>query len=305
MKFIKSSLLITLILISGTRAGGFDDLGNSARVASMGGSALTLTDAPYVLFYNPANIYRLNRPVISTTYSRLFPNVEDDNLNFISMSGIIPLDFIGVLGVGGNFLNTEAWKEYMLVGTYSREIINNFSVGGSFKLIGWSATAAPGEGALSYMGFSIDAGVFYTLDKLYSSNIINLGASVQNINQPSIASQGSEGKLPMRLGLGVGIISTQFNYQVTIDVIKEDDILQVKGGAEFLGMKNNIMGYDTQFLLRGGYNNIVQSDFAEQSGINGGFGIVVDKFKIDYAYVFPLSITNTGGTNKFSLTYNF
>lgn len=305
MKIIKLSLLITLFFMPGIYSGGFDDLGNSARVASMGGSALTLTDAPYVLFYNPANIYRLSKPVVSTTYAKLYPNVEDDNLNFLSLSGIIPLDFIGVLGVGGNFLNTEAWKEYMLVGTYSRELIDNLSVGGSFKFIGWSAAAAPGEGALSYMGFSVDAGVFYSFEKLFATNNLNLGLSVQNINQPSIASEGTDGTLPMRIGLGVGIVSTQYNYQVTLDIYREEDIYQVKGGAEFLGMQSNIMGYDTRFLIRGGYNNIVQSDFAEESGLNGGFGLVIDNVTIDYAYVYPLAITNTGGNNKISLTYNF
>ncbi len=305
MKIKLFTVLIICFAFLNTYAGGFSDLGNSARVSSMGGASLTLTDAPYLIFYNPANLYKLNKPVISTTYSNLYPNVEGDNLNFISLSGIVPLDFIGVLGLGGNFLNTDLWKEYTLAGAYSRELIENLSVGGTFKVIGWSAAAAPGESALSYTGFAVDAGVYYALKNLLPSNSINFGLSVQNINQPSIASSGSDGKLPMRVGLGVGIESSKFNYLIALDVIKESDIIFIKGGAEFLGIRDQILGYETQFLLRMGYNNILQSDFAREGGINGGFGLVVDKVKIDYGYIFPLVISNTGGINRISLTYNF
>jgi hypothetical protein len=67
VKFLYKFLLIFLITTS-VKAGGFDDLGNSARVVSMGGAFVGAADAPYTIFYNPAGIYSiknfLSQPLI-------------------------------------------------------------------------------------------------------------------------------------------------------------------------------------------------------------------------------------------------
>lgn len=295
-----------LIISTNLYAGGFDDLGNSARAASMGGAFIAVSGVPYSVFFNPASIHNIDRISISTTYSNLFPGIQDDNLNYFSLSGVMPLDIFGRLGVGGTFLNTSHWKETTLSGVYSREIYGDFAVGAGVKLLQWSAAAAPGESALSYLGFTVDIGVLYTFKNLLSNSELSLGLVVQNITQPSIASNGSsDAKLPMKIGFGTSFYSSLYNYMINVDVIKENDIISVKTGSEFSAFKSDFLQLDSEFLVRAGYNRIINSDFAEQSGLTGGFGLNINNIVLDYAYLFPFELKNVGGTHKVSLLYKF
>lgn len=305
MKTIFKIFLI-LIIVSSVKAGGFDDLGNSARVFSLGGAYTAVADAPYSIFYNPAGIYRLNKFSVSTTYSNLYPGIQDDNLNYFSLSAIIPLGIVGEFGVGGTFLNTNLWQENMVYGTYARELFKSFAVGGTAKLLRWSAGAAPGEAALSYLGFTFDAGFHYTLNDIFNGSDLRIGLAAQNITQPSIASNGnSDAKLPMILAAGLAYVSISYNYLVALDFVKEGDAYYIKTGAEFLGLRQQVLGLNTGFLVRAGYNGTVNDTPFSRSGINGGFGLEVENLIIDYAYVYPLELTEVGGSHKVSLSYNF
>lgn len=305
---MKKFLVFIFISLLGSEifAGGFDDLGNSARASALGGAFIAVSDAPYCLFYNPSAIYKLKNLSLSTSYTNLYPGIQDDNLNYFSLSGVIPLDIVGEFGVGGTFLNTSLWKEQTLNATYARELFEDFAIGGSFKLLHWSAEAAPGESALSYTGFTFDVGALYTFKNLISESELSLGMVAQNLTQPSIANNGSsDAKLPLRLGFGLAFYSLAYNYLLTMDLMKENDIVLFKGGTEFSALKADLFSVTTEFFVRLGYNRIISSDFSEQSAINGGFGINVDMLKIDYGYVFPMEISNLGGSHRISLTYNF
>lgn len=299
-------LLIIFIVNLNLWAGGFDDLGNSARVVSMGGAHIAVADAPYSIFYNPAGIHKIRNLSLSTTYSSLYPGIVDDNINYFSLSAVVPYELIGEFGVGGTFLNSELWKENTFIFSYAREVYGDFAVGGSLKLLRWTAEAAPGESALSYFGFTFDAGVHYTITDFLQNSDLRVGGSVQNITQPSIAHNGSDNaNLPMLLGLGIALVSHEYNYIVALDLIKYDNTTKIKTGAEFLGLRQEVFGLNTAFLIRVGYDGIIGSDVYNQKGINGGFGLNVNSFMIDYAYVFPLVLQNVGGSHKISLNYNF
>ncbi|HEY4756724.1 MAG TPA: PorV/PorQ family protein [Ignavibacteriaceae bacterium] len=305
MKKIKISLIICLVSLN-LKAGGFDDLGNSARVISMGGANIAIADAPYSIFYNPAGIYKIKNLSLSTTYSNLYPGITDDNLNYFSLSAVVPWEIIGEFGVGGTFLNSELWKENTFIFSYAREVYGEFAVGGSLKLLRWAAEAAQGESALSYFGFTFDVGVHYTFPNILTNSDLRVGFAIQNLTQPSIASNSNDdAKLPMSLGLGFALVSNEYNYIVALDIVRFDETTKIKTGAEFLGLRQEVFGLNTAFLIRVGYDGIIGSDVYSQRGINGGFGLNVDDFKIDYAYVFPLVLQNVGGSHKISLNYNF
>lgn len=303
---MKKILLLIVISLTGLHAGGFEDLGISARVKSLGGAGVSLQGAPYLQFFNAASFAKADKFAVSASYSNLYPDVEDDNLNFVSLSGLIPLPYIGKFAAGFNMFNTDLWKEYTFQAGYAIEILPNFNIGGAFKLLGWSAEAAPGEAALSYTGFTVDAGAIYTFDELLYADYLSLGLSLKNITQPSIASNGSsDGTLPMILALGTVYYSKKFEYMLLADFELQDDIIAVRLGAEFLTARYNVFGYDNDFFLRGGYNNVVSADFARDSGLSGGFGLNVEMVKLDYAYLYPLEIKFMGGSHKLTLTYNF
>ncbi len=304
---MKTKIILLAFLLSITlRAGGFDDLGNSARVVAMGGANIAVADAPYSLFYNPAGIYNLKSLGLSSTYSNLYPGITDDNINYFSLSAVVPWEIIGEFGIGGTFLNSQLWKENTFVFTYAREIYGDVALGGSLKILRWSAEAAPGEAALSYLGFTFDAGAHYTISDVLEGSDLKLGVTVQNLTQPSISNSGSpDANLPITYGLGLAFVSNKYNYIVALDIVKNNEVTKIKSGAEFLGLRENVFGLNTAFLIRLGYDGIVGSDVFSQRGINGGFGLSFNEFKIDYAYVFPLVLQNVGGSHKISLNYNF
>lgn len=299
-------LLIIFIVDFNIYAGGFDDLGNSARVISMGGANIAVADAPYSIFYNPAGIHEIKSLSLSSTYSNLYPGLTDDNLNYFSLSAVVPWEIIGEFGIGGTFLNSQFWKENTFILSYAREVFGDFAVGGSVKLLRWAAEAAPGESALSYFGFTFDAGAHYTFLDILKNSDLRVGVSLQNLTQPSIANNGSaDAKLPISMGFGVALVSNEYNYIVALDVVRYDESTKIKTGAEFLGLRHDVFGLNTAFLIRVGYDGIIGSDAFSQRGINGGFGLNVGDLKIDYAYVFPLVLQNVGGSHKISLNYNF
>lgn len=299
-------LILILLIVIPVKAGGFDDLGNSARAVSLGGAYIAVADAPYAVFYNPAGIHRLKTLNLSTTYSNLYPGVVDDNLNYFAFSGVIPMSFLGELGVGATFLNSQMWQENMLIGTYAREIYKSFAVGGSFKLMRWASDPAPGEEGLSYIGFTFDAGAHYTLYDVLEQSDLRIGFAARNITQPSIANNGnSDANLPMQIGVGLAFVSHLYNYLVALDAVMVEDTYMIKTGAEFTGLREDVFGYRTAFLIRAGYDRIIGNSVYKQSGINGGFGLNVENLSIDYAYVFPLELEQVGGSHKLSLSYNF
>lgn len=303
----KNKILFSLLVVSQNLfAGGFDDLGNSARVVSMGGANIALADAPYSIFYNPAGINKITNLSLSTTYSNLYPGITDDNLNYFSLSAVVPWEIIGEFGVGGTFLNSKLWKENTFIFSYAREVYDGIALGGSLKLLRWSAEAAPGESALSYFGFTFDAGAHYTFSNLIDNSDLRVGVSILNITQPSTAQNESEdAKLPMSIGAGLAYISNMHNYIIALDVVRFDASTKIKAGAEFLGLRHEVFGLNTAFLVRIGYDGILGSDDFSQRGINGGFGLNINDLKIDYAYVYPLVLQNVGGSHKISLNYNF
>ena len=304
---ILSKIILIQFFSSFCFAGGFEDLGYSARSVGMGGVGISVHGAPYGLFYNPANIYSSKNMSFYTTYSNLFPGIEDDQITYATASGIVPISFLGSLGTGITFLHSDFWKEYTLHGAYAKELFSGFTIGGAVKYLGWSAAAAEGESALSYNGFTFDAGVLYCIKDLIPNSEITLGASMQNISEPSIASSGSSdnAKLPRKLGVGISFFSTQYDYLLAVDVVREQDVYWLKTGAEFLGYKGELFSIPVSFLARVGYYEIIKSDFSEANGLNGGFGLKVEDYMLDYAYHYPHLIEDIGGSHKISFSFNF
>jgi hypothetical protein len=284
--------------------GGFTSIGYSARGIGLGNSLVSLSGQPYSLFYNPSGIYDIKSVGLASTYIKLFPNVENDNLNYYTVSAAIPLHPIGVLGIGATMFKTDMWSENIVYGTYAREIYANFAVGGSLKLLRWSATAAPDESALSYFGVTADAGARYTMEDFIPGNDLAAGVSIRNINQPSIAKNGSDdAKLPMGIDIGLAYTSKTYNYRFITSLEMEDDITKIHLGAEIVASKGKMYGVDYQISFRAGGESITSA--GRQGQMNGGIGIELDKFTIDYSYVYNFEMSNISGNHVISLNYTF
>jgi len=301
---VKKIIFFLVTICSTLIAGGFENLGVHSRVIALGGAFTGVGDASYTVFYNPAGLINVERLEVSSTYNQLFTGIED-NLYYLTFSSTIPLWKFGRFGAGLTHLKAGAWQENTLILSYAKDI-NNFGVGGSFKLLRWNAQPAPGENSLSYLGFSFDAGIFYKIEQVFGSGVLSFGAVAQDITEPSIAVNGSDdAKLPMKLVGGISYYSPNYNYLFAVDAVKEKENYILRFGFEFLGMKTKLYGIETGFYLRGGYNGILNDTPFKQNALNGGFGVFVNNLKIDYAYVNQIQIIGVGGSHKISFTYQF
>jgi hypothetical protein len=304
LKYFSTILGLTVLVSWTVFAGGFDNLGFGARPVALGGAFVSIADDPSAVFYNPAGLSQIRSLSISSMYSRLFPSVQDDNLNLLTLSGAMPIGIIGTFGVGGSFFSSDLWKESMFIASYSRTIYAGFSVGGSVKFLQWSASAPPGESSLSFVGLSFDAGAHYVMSNIIEGSDLRLGVVVHDITQPSIAkNSATDAKLPLKIEVGASYVSTVYNYLIAASLGKEGDDVKLRGGTELVGLSGDMLNTPAAFLIRAGAAGILNNK--TQGELNGGFGIRMGGLNIDYAYVYFFEISNLGGSHKISLSYSF
>lgn len=310
---LKIFLTISLLIIVKTNAvqgQAFVDKGYSAKITSLGRAAVSLSDDPSLVFYNPAGIGFSHSLKLFTSYTNLYPNVTDANLNFFSLAGEYPLSNLGVIGIGVTQFAPTGWSENMAVGTFARQFFDErLSFGGSVKVLRWSSAAPQGEYAvpengLSYLGFSFDVGVLYSFRDVFKDNDIQIGASVLNFTQPSVASNGSpDAKLPAEMNFGASYVSRVYDYSVTTGITVKGNDVRVCGGAEFVGLRTTVLGSNAEFLVRAGGGRLTAAD--SQGEYDAGFGLIIGNVAIDYSFSYQAMVGNVGGISSLSLGYAF
>jgi hypothetical protein len=308
---VRTGILIALLLSFGARAngGGFSRLPLSARAVTLGGSLISFTDDPNVLFYNPAAIGPMHSLSVSTSYTRLFPGVSDDRLFYVSGSAVANLGFAGNLGIGVKAFSSNSWKENELVGTYAQELFDFLSVGGSAKVLYWSAAAPSGllavpEEAISTVTFSFDVGALTTIRNIFPDNDLQVGLFFGDITRPTIAKNGSgDGTLDLRMSLGATYISRVYDYAVTAHYTVAGETRRVGVGAEVSAMKTSILDQPVELMVRAGLGGLQAS--AHQADLNGGLGLRVADFILDYAYAYQTQLLYIEGTHHLTLRYTF
>lgn len=304
-KFILCIILF-LVLVDFSIGGAFKDLGNGARAISLGLSYIAISDNPYAVFYNPAGIGRLEGMSFASTYSRLYPFVQDDNLSYLTLGAVLPFFNIFNFGVGVSFFKTGMWSENQFIFSVAREFkyIKGLSVGGNVKFLRWSSVAPVGESAYSYFNFTFDAGLIFNWKDFVNGSDLRFGFSLRNITQPSIAvNKSSDARLPIEIAGGLVYVSNSFHYLVGVGALKSEDDLRIDAGFEIRAFSAEFLKSDFEFFLRasGGMN----VEGGKQSSVNPGFGLRYWKFKIDYVYVYDFELADAGGSHKFSIEFNF
>lgn len=314
---MKRAICISFCLLVGAQgllAGAFVQKGFSARSSSLGNSYTALSNDVAGIFFNPAGLAEMTGIQVQSSFARLFPDVEDDNLNLLSGGAVIGTQGMGSFGIGASFFNSENWKESEFAGAYAMSMwsgaSSRFSVGGTFRMLHWSAVAAPGEGALSYTGFTLNAGVLYSIknflaeDKDDFTNSLRIGAHVENLTRPSVAVNGStDAKLPMNIEGGIAYVSGAYDYVISTTFAYSESRTRMKAGAEFVVAKGEVIGSPARVVVRiGGDRDAHENSQGEYSG---GFGLVWNSIVIDYVYLYPVELLAVGGTQRISLQYNF
>ncbi|GEM_PF-4338840 len=98
---IASSLYAATPHYAGTTAFDFLKFVPSARATGIGSSYAALTDDPHSLFWNPAALAGISRPVIAVDYMSLF-----EEMKMITLGSSIPLHRTGTIGFGLLYLKS-------------------------------------------------------------------------------------------------------------------------------------------------------------------------------------------------------
>ncbi len=285
-------------------SGAFKDLGQGARAVSLGLSYIAVADNPYAVFYNPAGIAQLRGFSFASTYSKLYPFVEGENLQYATLSSVIPLFSFFDFGAGVTYFKAGLWSENQFVLSFSGRIFKALHFGGNVKFLRWSASPPPGESGYSYFGFTFDAGMILNLNDFIKGSDIKFGFSVKNITQPSISvNKSDDAKLPIEITGAAVYVSKNYNYLVGFGFSRSGNDFRVEAGLEILTFASDFLGKKFELLLRssGGFN--VKG--ASQGSLNPGIGLRYWKLRIDYAYVYQFEIPDAGASHKFSVEFNF
>lgn len=306
---IHSLFISSVIFCTVAFGGGFSKLPVSARAVTLGGSLITVSDDPNVVFYNPAGIASLPSLTVSTSYTQLFAGISDDHLGYFSGSAVANLGFVGNLGLGVKAFSSDAWKENELVGSYAQQLFDFLSVGGSVKLLHWSTPAPAGrlavpEEGMSNVTLSFDVGAQSLVQDIVQDNDLRFGIFFGDITRPSIAKNGSsDGNLDLKMSAGAAYISRVYDYVVAFHYTIAGDVKRIGIGTEISALKSTILEQPVELIIRFGGGGLQSPE--KQGDVNGGFGLNVSGFTFDYAFAYQTELLYITGTHHLTLRYSF
>lgn len=288
----------------------FVDKGYHPKITAVGRSVVALTEDAALMFYNPASIGFTQSVNVFASYTNLYPDIIDENMNVVNAGAAYPIGALGVVGVGVSQFSPKFWSEQIFIGSFAtRMLMDNLSLGGSVKILRWSAEAPQGENAvpespLSYTGFTVDIGTTYFIAEVMEENDLYLGASLLNITQPPTAHDGSsDAVLPMEVNVGTAYVSRKFNYKILAGIGIRKEGVRVSFGFDMTALKVHLMGVENEFYVRFGGGRLTAQD--SQGEYNGGFGMKIDNIVIDYSYSYQAFIRHVGGISSISVGYEF
>ncbi len=312
----------------GTTAAPFLGIGAGPTAIGMGGAFTAVANDPSALYWNPSGISRTGKTelmiehtnyLLGTSYNFFSGVVALDENNAIGLS-IIDLDY------GSERVTTidmpdgtgERWSALDLaVGlTYSRNLTDRFSIGGTVKMISqriWRESA---------IGWAVDAGLLYITPfngLKIGMEMANFGTDMQMTGQdlyithnpdksvagdnPNIPAEYYTSSYPLpllfRIGLSMDVLKTADNtITLAADAIHPNDNNQsVNVGGEYI--------WNKMIYARVGYKSLGVQD--SQEGLTFGFGFGYELtynlvMKVDYAYE---SFGLLQNIQKFSLSLSF
>ena len=279
----------------------------SARAAALGGSFVSNTDDPNVIFYNPAGLKTLTGSPVSFSF---FKYILDINLASITYS--TEFENIGRFAAGikyanygkfteadefGNVLGEYGAGDVAFIVGYSNSLESNFNYGINAKFIysnidKYSSTA-----------MAVDLGLNYNIpDQAFS-----VGLAILNAGGQLSSYSTTKENLPLDFTIGASKRLAHLPLNLSLDFHRLNDaqsnfIAHLKAfsfGAEFTLSK--------VLRLRLGYDNMRRQELtigttAGLAGFNMGIGAVIKGYNFDYGYS---SLGEIGAWHRVSLATTF
>ncbi len=312
MKRAPSITMICVMMVltaSVLHAQAFVDKGFHPRMTALGRSVTAIGNDVSALPYNPAAIGFTRSAQVSAGFTELYPLVVDDNLNVMNAAASYGIDGLGAFGIAVSQFSPNFWSERtIIVAGATDQLFEHLSLGGSMKILSWSAEAPSGEfavpePAISFTGVSFDAGAVYQIPEIFEENDLNIGVALTDLLSPTISTAGSDDGIPLTMSAGVAFMSRKFNYSIFGGVSMKAGEMKVSFGYEQSAMKTSAYGVDAEFIVRVGGGRVTAAD--SQGEYNGGFGLVVNNVRVDYAYSYQAFLRNVGGISSIAIAYAF
>ncbi len=312
----------------GTTAAPFLGIGAGPTAIGMGGAFTAVANDPSALYWNPSGISRTGKTEVMMEHTNYLLGTS---YNFFA--GVVALDEDNAIGLsvtdldyGSEPVTTiqmpdgtgEQWSATDLaVGlTYSRNLTDRFSIGGTVKMISQSIWRE------SATGWALDAGLLYITpfnDLKIGMQIANFGTDMKMTGQdlyithnpdksvagdnPNIPAEYYTNSYPLpllfRIGLSMDVLKTTDNtITLAVDALHPSDNNQsVNLGAQYV--------WNKMVYARVGYKSLGVPNSEE--GLTFGFGLGYELtynlvLKLDYAYESYGLLKNI---QKFALSLSF
>lgn len=279
----------------------------SARAAALNGSFVSMTNDPNTIFYNPASLTTIERPVGSIGFFKHLLDINAGNFAFAQY-----VDGLGSVGMGISYISYGTFTEI----DQFQNVLGSFGAS-EFAIIGGIATAYDEETTLgvnikaiysSIAGYSssalaFDVGVMHQIP----AENITLGASILNIGRQLKTYAGIREPLPLDVKIGITKRPEHLPVLLNLNFHKlnepHESFFERFGsfsfGAEFL-MSESVR-------LRVGYNNEQRKELklgtsAGMAGFSLGGGFLFDEYQLDYAFN---SYGKIGSLHRISLATSF
>jgi hypothetical protein len=307
MKFkLALALFIVLLLnnsIFSQNTYDFLRLDLSARAAALGGTFVSNTDDPNVIFYNPAGLKMLTGSPISFSFLKYLLDI-----NFASITYSTEFEDIGRVAAGikyanyGTFPYTDEFGykygeysagEAAFILGYSNIIDQNFYYGVNAKFI-YSSIADRSSSAIA-----LDLGLDYNIP----AQELSIGFAILNAGTQLSSYYSTKENLPLDVTVGASKKLAHVPLRFSLDFHRLNDdqsdfISHLRAftvGAEFTLSK--------VLTLRLGYDNMKRQDLtigtlAGIAGFSAGLGAVIKGYSFDYGFS---SLGAIGALHRISL----
>lgn len=268
-----------------------------ARATGLGSAYTAMAEDATALYWNPAGLARLRQREISTMHARW---LMESSYDFVGYGHPTRL---GTLGIGfsrlslpeqeGRDENRQKTRDFTasdMVFTlgYGTPLSDQVQLGINLKLLESQIEQEKGQ------GLALDIGASYQPEAWP----IALGLAVRNLG-PGVTFMNERTRLPLTLALGMAsrileglTLATDLQYQ------PYEDRVDFNVGTEY-----QLLG---PLTLRGGYQTFNSEAQREKgsflSGLAGGFGFRLSRYRLDYAMT-PFG--ELGNTQRISLSARF
>lgn len=289
---------------AGTTGAVFLRIPPGARGEALGGANAAGSDGAEALFWNPGGLGRMagaDRSEASFAYNALLESSYAGALAYarplkdgrsVVAGGLVHYSAGKVEGYDrfGNANGDFTPMDLSLSGGYARRF-ELLSAGAALKFVRSAIAGSSGQ------TLALDFGVAADKVSMIGEGPVDVGASVRNLG-PGLKVGSTADPLPFAVQMGARWhVSPQMALMLDGFMPVDSDPYPALGG-EF----TQPFGAASKGQLRFGYNVQRQGDIDGLTGLTGGGGLDLDRFRIDYAWV-PFG--ELGTSHKMTLAFKF